>query len=224
MKISIIIPVLNEAERLPAFIAWLRKTSDAEIIVSDGGSTDGSFELAQKIADSALRSSTGRARQMHQGALAASGDLFLFLHADTHLPDIWQSALLAAWMRKPVPAATAFNIRFEPETLYYRFIALTARWRNFLTGIPQGDQAIGVLKEIYFKAGGFPDVPLMEEYFLLSRLKKYGHIRILKERAATSVRRYEKRTLPILGSFKNNLIVILHYCGVPPQRLAKLYR
>ncbi|MHB2025968.1 MAG: TIGR04283 family arsenosugar biosynthesis glycosyltransferase [Elusimicrobiota bacterium] len=227
MKISIIIPVLNEGETIVAALKRLKEpgeTDPPEIIVSDGGSADGTPEAAQNLADKVIRvGKPGRARQMHEGALAAAGELLLFLHADTRLPENWRKVLEEAWRGRPRPAATAFRLRFDNDLWFYRIIAKTASWRSRVTGVPLGDQAIAASREDYFRVGGFPPVPLMEEYFLITKINRLGPVLILSEAAVTSARRYEKngRVFQVL---RNAFITALFYAGVPPRALAKIYR
>ncbi len=227
MKISIIIPVLNESGTIAAALTRLKEPGEAdppEIIVSDGGSVDGTPEAAQNLADKVIRvGKPGRARQMHEGALAAAGELLLFLHADTRLPGNWRKVLEEAWRGRPRPAAAAFRLRFDSDSWFYRIIARAAAWRSRMTGVPLGDQAIAVLREDYFQVGGFPPVPLMEEYFLITKLRRLGPVLILPEAAVTSSRRYEKngRVFQVL---RNAFITVLFYAGVPPRMLAKIYQ
>lgn len=160
---------------------------------------------------------------MHAGAQAASGDLLIFLHADTRLPDDWYEQLEGAWSSPRKPAATAFRLGFDDNRPFYRFLARAANARTRLTGVPQGDQAIAIERKVYFHAGGFPDVPLMEEYLLIDRLARLGRVELLAGAVATSVRRYEK-TGPFFNALRNGAIVSLFYLGVPPRTLARLYR
>ena len=227
MKISIVIPALNEEAALGRTVAQVRKTSGlipTEIIVVDGKSADRTLAVARETADLALETAQpGRAAQMHQGALAASGELLLFLHADTMLPDLWQEALRRAWSGDPKPGATAFRLGFDRGGWWYRFVAKTAHLRMLCTGVPHGDQAIAVRRESYFRVGGFPPVPLMEEYVLMEKLRSCGRVEVLPERVLTSTRRYDKDG-PLWASMRNNLLIALFYLGVAPHRLAKLYR
>lgn len=227
MKISIIIPTLNEERNLPDAINRLRATSERaeiEIIVADSQSTDQTMEIARALADQALEiPHRGRACQMHQGALAASGELLLFLHADTRLPDGWRAALGRAWSSGHKPAATAFRLGFESQSLFYRFLAGAANFRTAWTGVPQGDQAIAVRRDVYLQVGGFPPVPLMEEYMLLAKLAKLGQVKIIPDSVTTSVRRYEKNGR-IFNALRNSFIVALFYLGFSPRFLARLYR
>ena len=227
MKITIIVPALDEGKRLEERLRDLRASAparDVEIIVADGGSQDGTLAAAQSWADQTLAlKRAGRAYQMHQGALSASGEILLFLHADTRLPEGWLEMLRNAWGSRPMPGATAFQLGFDHPAPFYRFIERTAAWRNRMTGVPLGDQGIAVSREAYFASGGFPDVPLMEEYCLLRKLRRAGPIRILPGRVRTSVRRYE-RNGRISHNLRNVLITALFHLGVQPATLARMYR
>ncbi|MEK7232537.1 MAG: TIGR04283 family arsenosugar biosynthesis glycosyltransferase [Elusimicrobiota bacterium] len=227
MKISVIIPTRNEEENISQAISRIRQTSDCngiEIIVADGNSTDRTVELTQGIADKVIRvPQPGRAFQMQEGARVASGNLLLFLHADTRLPADWKEQLAQAWSRSEKPAATAFKLGFDSKKPFYRLLAWTANLRTALTGVPLGDQAIAVSREVFLRAGGFPPVPLMEEYLLCRKLKSLGRVVILPGKVATSVRRYE-RNGKLFNALRNAAITVLFYLGVPPCSLARLYR
>lgn len=225
MKVSIIIPVLNEKRRLEEAVARLRLTAgkgDVEIIVADGGSTDGTGEIARRVADKVVESPRGRAVQMHAGARAAAGEILLFLHADTRLPGAWLGALLDAWAGKPHPAATAYRLAFDSPEPIYRLIAALGDWRSRKTGVPHGDQAIACRREDYFRTGGFPPVPIMEEYFLLPALARLGPVVIMEEAVETSTRRYE-RNGPLFNALRNAAIIALFKAGVSPEKLRRLY-
>lgn len=227
VKISIIIPTLDEEELLEPALTRLRLTSwrgDVEVLVCDAGSADKTRALAERLADRVIDSPRrGRAAQMHQGALSASGDLLLFLHADTRLPNNWLEALMKAWASKPRPGATAFRLDFDSAKPVYRLIAALGDWRCRKTQVPHGDQALACLREDYLRVGGFPAVPLMEEYYLLPKLARLGPIVIMEEAVKTSVRRYA-RNGPLLNGLRNAAIIALFKAGVPARRLARLYR
>ncbi len=226
MNISVIIPTLNEGAGVAAAITHARRTAvpfAIEVIVCDGGSQDDTCTRARPVADKVLTSAVGRSRQMHAGALAATGDLLVFLHADTRLPDGWAAIVKEAWARSSAPVAAAFALGFDQDGFFYRMITVTAGWRQRLTGVPQGDQAIVVSKAAYFAVGGFPDVPLLEEYGLIRKLKGMGRIVRLPARVLTSARRYEKNGR-LWNNLRNTIIVALYYCGVSEERLACLYR
>lgn len=228
MKISVIIPALNEAALIGRRLKGLRESEGAasvELIVVDGGSLDETVPEAEKLADRVILSPVpGRGAQMHRGAQAASGEILLFVHADTELPRGWNDRLREAFLNEsPAPVAAAFGLSFDSDRFPYKIIEKAARVRNRITGVPQGDQGLAVRKEAYFRCGGFPDVPLMEEYFFLPRLKRLGKIKMLSGSVKTSARKYEK-----VGPFRNALLnlmtVFLFYAGVPPRTLDKLYR
>lgn len=227
MKISVITPVLNEENFIGSTLRHVRDTAvllPTEIIVVDGQSTDNSLNVAQNLADKVIISDrTGRAHQMHQGALASSGDILLFLHVDTLLPDNWQASLRNAWQSSDKPIATAFQLGFDKEDLFYRIISTMGHWRTLCTRVPQGDQAIALERQVYFSVGGFPDVPLMEEYYLFHKLKPLGSVRILPDKVRTSSRRYVQKGR-IFVNLRNVFITILFYLRVPPHLLARLYR
>ena len=226
MKVSIVIPTVNERKGLAETVARLRLTAgkgDVDIIVADGGSTDGTTEVARRVADKLVTSpARGRAVQLHQGALAATGDLLLFLHADTRLPGGWLGALLDAWAAKPRPGATAYRLDFESTKPIYRLIATLGHWRSRKTGVPHGDQAVACRREDYSRVGGFPPVSIMEEYFLLPKLARLGPVVVMEEAVRTSVRRYE-RNGPLFNALRNVVIIALFKAGVSPERLRRLY-
>lgn len=227
MRISVIIPARNEEAVIGPALSRLRRTSTrrrTEIIVADGASTDHTAHIAGVYADKVLKlGHAGRASQMQQGALAASGDILLFLHADTRLPRNWERDILEAWSAPEKPSATAFRLRFDSDKPVYRMIAAAANWRAGLTGVPHGDQGIAVERNAFLHAGGFPPVPIMEEYLLIKKLRGNASVLILPRAATTSVRRYEKNG-PLINALRNAALIALFHVGVPPRRLARLYK
>jgi rSAM/selenodomain-associated transferase 2 len=227
MKIAIIILTLNEAANIARTIRNVRDTagkSSVEVIVVDAGSEDRTRELARPLADRVLVTPPrGRAAQMHAGALAATAELLVFLHADTLLPQDWPLALQRAWTSEPKPAATAFRLGFDRKTRAYRFLAWVGTWRARLTRIPYGDQAIAVQRAEYFAVGGFPPVPLMEEYYLLRELRRRGRVRVLPEPVTTSARRFERHGW-LRHTLRIKLLLTLFHLGVSPQTLSQYYR
>ena len=227
MKISVVIPTFNEAHNLEANIRHLRQSappSSTEIIVVDGSSTDGTFEKAQALSDKALRSpQRGRANQMQHGAAAATGELLLFLHVDTFLPHNWYALLKDLWEKEKKVCLSAFSLGFNESGLIYRVISGLANIRTRFTKVPHGDQAIAVRRKDFFEVGGFPPVPLMEEYYLCDKLKPRGEIHVLAATITTSSRRYKKKG-PLFTSLRNSALVILHYLGTPAEVLVRFYR
>jgi rSAM/selenodomain-associated transferase 2 len=191
--LSIVIPVLNEAGGIEATLQSLAplRGRGAELIVADGGSTDGTLPLAQALADQVLSVPRGRARQMNAGAAAASGSLLLFLHADTQLPPnadaLVQQALAggAHWGR--------FDVRIQGRPWMLRVVAGLMNWRSRWSGIATGDQALFMTRAAFEAVGGFPDQPLMEDIEVCKRLRALGPPACLRQKVLTSGRRWESR-------------------------------
>lgn len=226
MKLSVIVPALNEETNVHPTLSALRETARGrpfELLVVDGGSTDETVARTKRWADQVLQASRGRALQMHRGALAAAGDILLFLHADTRLPEGWFESLERVWNGGKPPAAAAFRLALDAQGWRYRLIERASAFRARLTGVPLGDQAISVRRELYFSVGGFPNVPLMEEYYLLRKLRNHGRVELIDRPVLTSARRHQ-RNGPIRQGLRNNLITALFLCGMAPERLARLYR
>jgi rSAM/selenodomain-associated transferase 2 len=225
-SVSIIIPVLNEAANISGIIGHLRTVNfrhDAEIIVVDG---DPQGSTVQAIEDKDVRtmiSSPGRARQMNLGASAASGDMLLFLHADTRLPENALASLTAA-IRDGNFVAGAFDLGFDTERTIFRITERYVFYRTRLTRVPFGDQAIFVKREYFSRIGGFHDIPIMEDVELMKRIKKRGdRIIIIPNKVMTSPRRYEREGI-VYCTFRNWILQLLYALGASPERLVKWYR
>ena len=220
--ISVIIPTLNEASVIEDTINRLSQSKAAEIVVVDGGSSDGTAERARALGACVLSTAPSKAGQMNAGAARAQGDVLLFLHGDTCLPDNFENKVLATVARKGVSAG-AFTLRIDSRDRGLRFIELVANWRARIFKMPYGDQALFVSRKLFFDIGGFADYPIMEDFELVRRLKKRGTIAILPEAVKTSPRRWQN-----FGIFKtwllNQIIVAAYVIGIPPERLAFWYR
>jgi hypothetical protein len=221
-KISIIIPTLNEEENIAQCLASTQNASNAERIVVDGGSRDRTVEIALACGAKVLTSPAGRAQQMNVGAEAALGDLFLFLHADTRLPekfDGWVREILA----RPGIAAGAFKFRLDVSSRSLQIIERVANWRSRRLQMPYGDQAIFIRSALFREIGGFLEMPIMEDFELIRRLKRKGRILTLPQPAITSARRWS-----MLGIWKttliNELVVIAYYLGISPSRIHRFAR
>lgn len=221
MKLSVIVPVLNEAETIVAHLESLAPLREqaTEIIVVDGGSADGTAVAARPCADLVLTAARGRASQMNAGAHAASGDAFLFLHADTRLPPEAKTLVLRAletsvWGR--------FDVAIDGESALLPVVARLMNARSRLTGIATGDQAIFVTSDAFRSVGGFREIPLMEDIVLSRNLKRLGSPACLRERVITSGRRWEKHGVvrTILTMWRLRLAFS---CGADPNRLAVAY-
>lgn len=222
-RISIVIPVYNEQERIARCIenAFTACVNPHEIIVVDGAA-DGS--TINRISDDrvlAIHSAAGRAVQMNAGAEAASGEILLFLHADTTLPD-GASTLVREALDAPASTAGAFKLSFDKDSPILKFIAFIADLRARIERIPYGDQAVFIYKDTFNRLGGFPEIPLMEDVEFFRKIKKERReIVILKEEIKTSARRYENG--PLRRALRNTMIRILHLCGAGPSFLARIY-
>ena len=223
MRLSIVIPVLDEAAGIETNLAALAplREGGAEVIVVDGGSADGTAEKARPLADRVLAVPRGRASQMNAGAAVAQGDVLLFLHADTRLPrdaDEQVFAVLAGgapWGR--------FNVRIEGTHPMLAVVAWFMNRRSRLTGVATGDQAIFVARAAFARVGGFAVQPLMEDVELSRRLKRIGRPACLRARVCTSGRRWEQR-----GVWRTIILMWRlrwrYWRGESARRLAEAYR
>lgn len=223
MKLSIIIPVLNEEANIECVLGSLSvlRGEGVQVVVVDGGSADRTAELAAPLADLLLHSACGRALQMNAGAQAASGEVLLFLHADTVLPDnahVLVSDALGlgrSWGR--------FDVAITGKAFMLNVVAWLMNRRSRLTGIATGDQAIFVRRDAFFAVGGFPSQPLMEDIELSARLRRHSRPACLRERVRTSGRRWEQkgvwRTIFLMWRLR-----FLYWLGSEPEKLAKAYR
>ena len=222
-RISIIVPALNEAEGIRATLEALRpfRARGHEVIVVDGGSTDGTPELARPLADRVIASARGRARQPNAGAAAAAGEVLLFLHADTRLPDAADEAVLGG-LRASGRGWGRFDVRLSGAHPMLRVVERSMGWRSRLTGVATGDQAMFVRREWFARAGGFPDLPLMEDVALSKALRRQGPPLCLRDRVVTSSRRWEERgvfrTIGLMWRLR-----LEDALGADPARLADRY-
>lgn len=218
-RLSIIIPTLNEEICLYETLSLIREQPDAEVIVADGGSVDHTCAIAGVCGARIVRSAPGRAIQMNAGAAVASGDILLFLHADTRLPFGFfqqiESCLDAAGT-----AAGAFRFAVDETRLSLRLIEIGANWRSTKLQFPFGDQGIFLCRETFQKVGGFRDLPTMEDYDLVQRLRKVGRVVIASSAVITSARRWLKRGV-WCTTFDHLLMLLGWNLGISPHRLAR---
>jgi len=212
--ISIIIPTLNEEENIAACLRGTLNASQVERIVVDGGSRDQTMEIARSCGAKVINSPTGRARQMNAGAEMASGDLLLFLHADTLLPEGFDDCVRQV-LTQPGVAAGAFEFRLDATSRGLQIIERIANWRSRFLQLPYGDQAIFIRSALFREMGRYPDMPILEDFELVRRLKRKGRIHTASYPAITSARRWMaggvwKTTL------SHQLIVAAYYLGVSP--------
>ena len=221
MTLSVIVPALDEAEGIAAALEALAplRAAGHEVIVVDGGSTDATAAIAARFADNVIQAPRGRARQMNAGAAIASGDALLFLHADTRLPQDASQLVLDALARV---GWGRFDVRIEGRSPWLSVVAFFMNWRSRLTGIATGDQAIFVRREAFAAAGGFPEIPLMEDVELSARLRRISAPACIAARAVTSGRRWERR-----GVLRTILLMwrlrLAYFFGARPEDLARRY-
>lgn len=241
--LSIIVPLLNEAQALPIFLANLSPLAQQghEILFVDGGSEDGSVELLEGMGVGVsptpalprgergtanryaiIRSERGRARQMNAGAASASGDALLFLHADTHLPEN-AASLVEQALKDGRHVWGRFDVHIAGRPAMLRVVAALMNLRSRLTGIATGDQGLFMTRAAFDAAGGFPDQPLMEDIEMSKRLGRFSRPACLSQKLLTSGRRWETR-----GAWRTVFLMWrlrwLYWRGVSPDRLAEMYR
>ncbi len=219
MKLSVIIPALNEASNIASAIENV--VGRAEVIVADGGSIDGTPGAARALGARVVETPPGRGLQMDAGARAATGDVLVFLHADTVLPAGWNKAIEEALSRDGV-AAGAFRLRIGSPGAWFRLIELAAALRARLFGLVYGDQAMFVRRDVFLRAGGFNKLPLMEDVDCVKRLRRFGSVVLLKEAVVTSPRRWARKGA-LVASLKNSALLALYFMGVSPERLYGWY-
>lgn len=220
--VSVIIPTLNEAEHLPLTLKHVAAGESVEVIIADGGSHDDTLRIAQSHGATVVSSPPNRARQMNAGAKAACGDTLLFLHADTLLPPNYREAVLNA-LRLPDVVGGAFRFRITDPFPGRWLVESTTNLRSRLWRMPYGDQALFVRRWAFDELGGFPELPIMEDYEFVRRLRRLGRLALLNEAAVTSGRRWQRLGF-LRTTLINKLVIAGYHCGVPPSKLAALYR
>ncbi len=221
MTISVIIPTLDEAARIEATIEAVAALRPHEIIVADGGSRDGTPTLAAGRPCRVVASPRGRAVQMNAGAASATGEVLLFLHADTRLPPTAFDDVVHA-LADPGTVGGRFDVRLDRAGAVYRLIETLMNARSRATRIATGDQAIFVRRRVFEELGGYAPIPLMEDVEFSRRLKRRGRVACLRTQVVTSARRWEQA-----GPWRTILrmwwLRALYAAGVSPHRLARAY-
>ena len=222
MKLSIIIPVFNEADNIVASLRRLQnyRFQGHEVIVVDGGSRDNTFDCAVGLVDKLLMSKSGRAMQMNIGAEQATGDVLVFLHVDTELPHLANKLIID--VMKNNHQWGRFNVQLSGQHVLFRVIESMMNWRSCLTGIATGDQVIFVQRAVFGQVGTYPEIKLMEDIELSKRLKPFGKPACIETRVITSSRKWEKN-----GIVKTVLLMwrlrLLYFFGVSANKLSSQY-
>lgn len=223
MSLSIIIPALNEAEHLASTLNSLQtlRQRGVEVIVVDGGSSDGTAQLAGDGADQVITAPRGRALQLNAGAAAARGEILCFLHADSSLPD-GADGLIVNGLTRSRRSWGRFDVSIAGSHPMLRVIAQLMNWRSRLTGIATGDQGLFMTRSVFEAAGRFPEIALMEDIAMTRQLKRYGPPLCIAHRMTTSGRRWETngvwRTIFLMWRLR-----LAYFFGADPDRLAQQY-
>lgn len=220
--ISVIIPAINEAAHIEKALQSIRFGKCAEVILVDGGSSDDTVALARSMGAKVITATPPRAHQLNEGAKAADGKVLLFLHADARLPEKYDEHIIAC-LEKPGIACGAFKLRIDSPRKALRLVERLANFRSGFLKMPYGDQAIFIYSELFHQMGGFPDMPIMEDFEFIRRLQKNGKIITLPQTVFTSSRRWDNFGV-IKTTLTNQLVIIGYLLGVSPKRIARWYR
>ena len=219
LPISVVIPALDEAGWIDSAVASALAVGDAECIVVDGGSRDATLEQATRAGARTAVSRRGRAAQLNTGARLARHPLLVFLHADTVLPTGYDRAVRRILL-SPGIACGAFRLRIEPATSSLRAIEKIANLRARRLAMPYGDQALFIRADRFHQLRGFPDLPVMEDFEFVRRLRRMGRIEVARETVATSARRWRQR-----GAWRTTMLhqaaVLAYLGGVAPETIAR---
>lgn len=217
--VSVIVPALDEAGYIEATLESLKGA--AEVIVVDGGSVDGTPEIARAKGAQVLLTPPGRGIQMNAGAAQASGDILLFLHADTAAPPNFALQIREV-MDKTGTVGGVFRLAIGLDSVAIRWIERTVELRTRLLGLPYGDQGLFVYASTFRAVGGFPETPIMEDVVLVRRLLRHGRIGLAPGTVLTSGRRWKRLGL-LRTSFINVTALAMHFLGVSPEVIARWY-
>ena len=223
MRLSIIIPTLNEADTISENLKALQalRLDDHEVIVADGGSTDDTVALSRGATDRAINAAKGRALQMNAGAQIARGDVFVFLHADTRLPTEVEHLIATAVVGERRRWGF-FKVKLSGSHKLLRLIALLMNVRSTLTGIATGDQTLFVCRDLFESVGGFPQLPLMEDIAMTKRLKRCARPAVIRDYVLTSSRYWEQHGI-LRSVLRMWSLRLAYFIGVDPNILVKRY-
>ncbi|MEM8947368.1 MAG: TIGR04283 family arsenosugar biosynthesis glycosyltransferase [Planctomycetota bacterium] len=221
MRISVVIPTLNEALCVRKAIVSCWESGFEEVVVADGGSTDGTQRIAAEFGALVVQGTRGRAAQLNLGAQHAAGEVLLFLHADN-----WLSAAAGQQIRSSLEEETisagAFRQHIEARGYLYRLLECGNAARVGWSGLAYGDQAIFMRRDVFGKLGGYPDVSLMEDLLLMRKFRKLGRVALLPGPVYVSPRRWQRKGV-LLQTLRNWSLVTAERLGVSPNRLARFY-
>jgi rSAM/selenodomain-associated transferase 2 len=222
LKVSIIVPTFNEAQGLKETLTQIQQLCPHELVVSDGGSDDNTLEIAKKFTKHVVYSPAGRALQMNSGAQIATGDIFLFLHADSRIELASFEKMLCS-LKSSDKIGGAFSLCIDSDKWSLRLITRLANLRSKYLGMAYGDQAFFVKNSTFQQMNGFTEFPICEDIDFFKRLRKLGPVILLKEKALTSPRRWMKEGI-WFTTLRNILIATLFELGFPPRILTKWYQ
>jgi len=220
--LSVIIPTLNEAAHIDRVLEDVSQGEAIDVIVVDGGSTDTTVEQASARGARICQGLPGRARQMNQGAAMARGALFFFLHADSRLPTGFDQVIRRE-LDAPNIAAGAFSLGIDAAAKKIRIVEYWANLRSHYLGLPYGDQGMYIRATLFHQCGGFPELPIMEDFAMMRHLRKTGRIVTAPERIYTSSRRWRRMGV-LRTTLINQAIIIGYLLGVSADRLSRWYR
>lgn len=220
--ISIIIPTVNEEQTLPRTLTPLKLCSQCEVLVVDGGSNDGTIAIANASGCRTISGPRGRALQMNLGVEESKGELLLFLHADTLLPDHFLTQITRT-LGIFNAAAGAFSLGFDNRRRSMAIISWGANLRSRLFSLPYGDQGLFTSRKNFLAVGGFPEMEIMEDFVFIRKMRRLGRIITLRDQVITSARRWEN-TGVLKTTFINQLIIAGYHLGIPPATLAGYYQ
>ena len=221
-NISIIVPTLNESHNLQNLLPAAKEVN--EVIIVDGGSSDDTVNTARKLGFSVIEEtgSRGRGMQLNSGAASASSPHLLFLHADTLLPPDFPDAVETC-LANPDTILGSFRLQVSNCSFLLKFILIFANIRAKFLQLPYGDQTLFIRKQRFYELGGFPEIPIMEDYIFVKRAQKRGRVVTLEQSVTTSARRWQRLGV-IRTTLSNQLVIMGYHMGIQPERLASFYR